>query len=39
MMEVGKAGSAQGGRAPSRLLGAEGGCTLRTPEAAQALGP
>ena len=39
MLEVGAAGSAHGGRAPSRSLGAEGGCALRTQEAAQGPGP
>ena len=39
MMKVGAADSAQGGRAPSRSLGAEGGCALRTPEAVQGPGP
>ena len=38
-MNVGTAGSAQGGRAPSRSLGAEGRCALRTPEAVQGPGP
>ena len=36
---MGAAGSAHGGRAPSRSLGAEGGCALRTQEAAQGPGP
>ena len=34
MMKVGAAGSAQGGRAASRSLGAEGGGAVKTSEAA-----
>lgn len=39
MLEVGAAGSAHGGRAPSRSLGAEGGCALHMERLHRALGP